>query len=155
MCLSESIQNCWECVAFGTGAGKGKAAVPRTFPLPKRKSELLYSSLKDRNYESRTLMVISQNKNQPFSDSTIISSLDTVQFSNWRRQHLWSPHPGHSLQGHWHRCIDTSTGLPLASFTPSFPLTLGEVLRLGALTETARLPAGLGLCHSTVEAIKW
>ena len=75
--------------------------------------------------------------------------------SNWRRQHLRSPNPGHSLQGHWHRCINTSTGLPLTSFTPSFPLTLGEVLRLRALIETARLPVDLGMCHSAVETTKW
>lgn len=27
--------------------------------------------------------------------------------SNWRRQHQQSPHPGRSLQAHWHRCINT------------------------------------------------
>lgn len=74
-----NTQNSWKSVASGTRAGKRKVAVPSTYLLPKRKSELLHSSFKDYNYKSRTLMVISQNKNQPFSESTFISSLDTVQ----------------------------------------------------------------------------
>lgn len=59
--------------------------------------------------------------------------------SNSRRQHRWSQHPGHSLHGHQHRCINTCTRLPLTFLTLSFSLILGEVLILRALPETAFL----------------
>lgn len=81
----------------------------------------------------------SKIRTSPFQSQHLSAAWTQSSSSNWRRQHLWSQHPGHSLHSHQHRCINTCTRLPLTFLTLSFSLTLGAVLRLRALTETSFL----------------
>lgn len=64
-------------------------------------------------------MVISQNKYQPVFRLNIFQQLGHSPILLIEEGNIcghWL-HPGHSLQGHWHRCINTHTGLPPTSLS--------------------------------------